>query len=836
MSKALAADSHISHYRIVSRIGAGGMGEVYLAEDTTLDRKVAIKILPMEATPDERANKRLIREAKAAAKLDHPNICSVYEVSETDGVSFIVMQYVEGETLASKFQQNAIELKESLIIGAQIADALVEAHSRGIVHRDIKPQNIMISARGQVKVMDFGLAKMAVPKSLAESVAETQSLLTEPGLVIGTVPYMSPEQVKAQEVDARSDIFSFGAVLYEMVSGRQPFGAESAAETLSAILTREPLPVSRYSPHTPAELERIVSKALEKNREERYQSAKEMLLDMKRLTRQLEFDAEQARAGRASRNSSDTERRAGGIDVRTSPPASITQEEAVVDTTFNTSSTASAIKPHKLGLALALAALIVAMGIGYWVLFHRFSNVTTIDSIAVMPLENVTHDDRLEYLSDGITESLINSLSQLPHIKVIARSSVFSYKNQILNLPQIARQLNVKAVLTGRVVMQDDRLDFRVELTDVQNNTQLWGDHYIRRVADILAVQDEIARQVTDTLRVRLTTGQQQQVNKRYTENAEAYRMYLQGRFFQNQGGSQEDLSRAIGFYDQAIALDRDYALAYAARGQCFFDMGDVILSMSDAKAKVERDITAALAIDPNLVEARTALANLEFQYNWNFGRAEEDFKRVIELNPNYAEAHHQYGGYYLPMTGRPMEGLAEMKLAHQLDPVNPSINVDMALPYFLARQYDEGIAQVNKSVEKFPNFFLPHMVLGQALCEKGEIPEGIQELERAKSMEPTPLVISTLGYYCAKGKRKDEARKLLGELIEQSKTHYVPSYWIAVIYVGLGEKDEALKLLEKAYQERSFFLLFIKTEPKLDDLRSDPRFTDLVRRIGFPQ
>jgi serine/threonine-protein kinase len=691
MSKALATDSHISHYRIVSKIGAGGMGEVYLAEDTTLDRKVAIKLLPMEAAPDERANKRLIREAKAAAKLDHPNICSVYEVSEADGVSFIVMQFVEGETLASRLQQKAIDLKESLIIGAQIADALVEAHSRGIIHRDIKPQNIMISARGQVKVMDFGLAKMAVPKSLAESLVETQSLLTEPGLVVGTVPYMSPEQVKAQGVDARSDLFSFGAVLYEMVSGRQPFAAESAAETLSAILTQEPLPLTRYSPHTPAEFERIVSKALEKNREERYQSAKEMLLDMKRLTRQLEFDAEQARAGRASRNPSDTERRAGGIDVRTSQPASITQEEAVVDTTFNTSSTAGAIKPHKLGLALALVALIVAMGIGYWVLFHRASNVPTIDSIAVMPFDNVTHDDKLEYLSDGITESLINSLSQLPHIKVIARSSVFSYKNQILDLPQIARQLNVKAVLTGRVLMQDDRLDFRVELTDVQNNTQLWGDHYTRRVADIIAVPDEIANQVTGTLRVRLTTEQQLQVNKRYTENAEAYRLYLQGRFFQNQGGTQEDLSRAIGFYDQAIALDRDYALAYAARGQCFFDMGDVILSMSDAKAKVEGDITAALAIDPNLVEARTTLANLEFQYNWNFGRAEEDFKRVIQSNPNYAEAHHQYGGYYLPMTGRPMEGLAEMKLAQQLDPVNPSINVDLCLPYFLGRQYDEG-------------------------------------------------------------------------------------------------------------------------------------------------
>jgi tetratricopeptide (TPR) repeat protein len=422
----------------------------------------------------------------------------------------------------------------------------------------------------------------------------------------------------------------------------------------------------------------------------------------------------------------------------------------------------------------------------------------------------------------------------LPHIKVIARSSVFRYKNQTPDLQQVARQLNVQALLTGRVLAQGDTLGVSVELMDAQNNTQLWGQHYTRKAADILAVQDEIARQVTDTLRVRLTGGQQEQVTKRYTENTEAYRLYLQGRYYMNEG-SEETLNRAIPFFDQAIALDPRYALAYSARGESFFEMGDLSLPMSEAKPKAKQDIAAALSIDDKLVEARTTLANIEFQYDWNFARAEEDFKQVIALNPNYAEAHHQYT-YYLSMTGRPMEGVAEIKLAQQLDPVNPSINVDVCLPSYLARQFDQSIAQSRKAVEMFPNFFLAHMALGVALFEKGDISAGIEELEKAKAIEPTPLVIGNLGYAYAKSGRKDEARKLLADLKEQSKGRYVASYWIAMIYVGLEEKDEAFAWFEKAYQEHSWWLIWLKMDPKVDSLRSDSRFLDLMRRIGFPQ
>jgi len=501
----------------------------------------------------------------------------------------------------------------------------------------------------------------------------------------------------------------------------------------------------------------------------------------------------------------------------------------------------SGTKKHKRSVALVLAVLLLAIGAGYWFFIHRSSNahrssnVTSIESIAVMPFENVTRDQSTDYLSDGVTESLINSLSQLPHITVIARNSVFRYKHQTPDLQQVARQLNVQAVLTGRVLVQGDTLSVSVEMTDTQNNTQLWGQHYTRKAADIFAVQDEIARQVTEALRVRLTGGQQEQVVKHYTENAEAYRLYLQGRYYMNQV-SEENLNRAILFFDQAIALDPRYALAYAAQGESFFSLGDISLPMSEAKRKVEQDIAAALSIDDTLVEARMLRANIEFQYEWNFARAEEDFKQIIALNPNYAEAHHQYGAFYLPLTGRPMEGVAEMRLAQQLDPVSPLINLDLCLPYYFARQYDQSIAQARKAIEMFPDFFLPHGALGQALFQKGDYSAGIEEFEKAKAMEPSPPNLGFLGYAYAKSGRKDDARKLLAELKKQSKERYVASYWIAMIYAGLGEKDEAFAWLEKAYQERSWWLVWIKMDPMVDSLRSDARFTALMRRIGFPQ
>ena len=836
--------TRLGRYEIRSKIGAGGMGEVYLAEDTRLHRKVALKILPAEVAANKDRMRRFNQEATAAAALNHPNIAHIYEISEAGGVNFIAMEFIDGQTLRECIHSGQTELKKLLRYLQHVAEGLAKAHAAGIVHRDLKPDNIMITRDGHAKILDFGLAKLiedrqAGPIGKASSELATAILPqhSTPGMILGTVGYMSPEQAqgKTNQIDHRSDIFSFGCILYEAATGRKAFEGKDVLDSLHKIVHAPTPRIRDFNADAPDELQRLVRRCLTKDAEDRYQTIKDVAIELKELRRELE-GAGIDRTVPPSTGSEAT--RSSGAEATQSQTLGATGSTPPALLSIRASSAeyvASAIKQHKLGAALVLAVLLLAIGIGYWFFVHRSSNLTTIDSIAVMPFENVTHDQKIEYLSDGVTESLINSLSQLPHIKVIARSSVFSYKNQTPNLQQVARQLNVQAVLTGRVLMQGDTLDVRVELTDAQNNTQLWGDHYTRKAADIFAVQDEIARQVTDALRVRLTGAQQEQVTKRYTENTEAYRLYLQGRYYLNQG-SEEDLNRAIPLFDRAIALDSRYALAYAARGECFFNMGDITLPMSEAMPKAKHEAMAALSMDDKLVEARTTLANIEFQYDWNFARAEEDFKQVIALNPNYAEAHHQYGAYYLALTGKPMEGSAEMKVAQQLDPVNPGINVDLSLPYFLARQYDQSIAQAHKAVEMFPSFFLPHMALGGALVEKGDFSAGIEELEKAKTMEPTPLVIGQLGYAYAKSGRKDEARKLLTELKELAKRRYVASFWIAMIYVGLDEKDEAFAWLEKAYQERSWWLVWIKMDPKVDSLRSDPRFTDLMRRIGFPE
>jgi serine/threonine protein kinase/Tfp pilus assembly protein PilF len=833
--------TQLGRYEIRSKIGEGGMGEVYLAQDTKLDRKVALKILPAKVAVNQERMRRFVQEAKAASALNHPNIVTIHEIDQINSTNFIATEFIDGETLRQRMRNAPLKLGEVLDVAAQVASALAAAHAAGIVHRDIKPENVMLRSDGIVKVLDFGLAKLVerLPPESVDTEAPT-SIKTDPGTVVGTAIYMSPEQARGLQVDARTDIFSLGGLIYEMVAGRLPFEGSNTNEILASILSdKEPPPLARYAREVPAELERIVSKALRKNRDERYQTIKDMLLDLKNLKQELEFERKLERSlpPRAEAGLS-TGQVAEPTQVSPTPPS--TSGESVPATSPPTLPVSSVeyvvvgIKQHKRGFVFVMAVLIIATGVGSWFFIHRSSNVSTIDSIAVMPFENVTHDQKIEYLSDGITESLINSLSQLPHIKVIARSSVFSYKNQTPNLQQVAQRLNVQAVLTGRVLVQGDTLNVSVELTDTQNNTQLWGQHYTRKASDVFAVQDEIARQVTDTLRVRLTGGQQEQVTKRYTENAEAYRLYLQGRYYMNQG-SEEDLNRAIQSFDQAIALDPRYALAYAARAETFFDMGDLVLPMSEAIPKAKQDSETALRIDDKLAEARMTLANIKFQYDWNFARAEEDFKQVIELNPNYAEAHHQYM-YYLAMMGKPMEALAEIKLAQQLDPVNPSINVDVCLPYYLAQQYDQSIAQARKALEMFPNFYLPHMALGSALFEKGDISAGIEELEKAKTMEPTPLVIGQLGYAYAKSGRNDEARKSLAELKEQSKGRYVPPFWIAMIYVGLGEKDEAFAWLEKAYQEREWWLVWIKMDPKVDSLRFDSRFIDLLKRLRFPE
>jgi serine/threonine protein kinase/Tfp pilus assembly protein PilF len=840
----LTAGTKLGRYEIRSKIGEGGMGEVYLAQDMKLDRKVALKILPADVAAHPDRMRRFVQEAKAASALNHPNIITIYEIDETDSGHFIATEFIDGETLRERALKAPLRLADSLEIATQIAAALAAAHGAGIVHRDIKPENVMLRRDGIVKVLDFGLAKLTAPESIdsiGNEAPTRPNVKTDPGMVMGTPIYMSPEQARGLPVDARTDVFSLGIVLYEMVAGRLPFEGSNRNEIMASVLSdKEPQPLTRYSSEAPNELGRIVLKALRKNRDERYQTIKDLLLDLQSLKQELEFErklerSESSRAEDASASAQFGVPPSGGrtAQAKTGPPEGGTPNTAAAS---SAEYIVSRIKQNRLSAVIVICVLlVVALGTGFWLFIRRASTpVTTIDSIAVLPFENATHDQNNEYLSDGVTESLINSLSQLPHVKVIGRNSVFSYKGQTTKVQDIARQLNVRAVLTGRVLMQGDMLDVRAELTDAQSNAQLWGDHYTRKAADIFAVQDEIARQVTDALRVRLTGTQEEQVTKRYTENTEAYQLYLQGRYLMNQQVSEEDLKRAVSFFNQAIALDPHYSLAYAARGESVFLMGDLILPMKEAVPKGKQDSVIALSIDPGLADARNILANIEYQYDWNFARAEEDFKQVIASTPNYAEGHHSYA-WFLALMGRPREAITEMNLAQQLDPVNPQYNVDLNLPYYLARQYDQSMAHSRKALEMFPNLFLPHMTLGQGLVDTGDFSKGIGELEKAKAMEPTPLVIGLLGYAYAKAGRKDEARKVLADLKEQSKTRYVPPYWIALIYTGLNEKDDAFAWLEKAYQDREYWLVWLKTDPKLDSLRSDARFADLMRRIGFP-
>ncbi|HJX93491.1 MAG TPA: protein kinase [Pyrinomonadaceae bacterium] len=829
----LAPGTKLGRYEIRSKLGQGGMGEVYLAQDTKLDRKVAIKLITPDIATDKNRMNRFVQEAKAASALNHPNIITIHEIDDADLGQFIATEFIDGETLRERMRREPLKLDQVVDVAAQIASALSAAHSAGIVHRDIKPENVMLRRDGIVKVLDFGLAKLTEQTSSIDPEAPTRGVMnTEPGVVMGTAMYMSPEQARGLHVDERTDIFSLAVVMYEMLSGRLPFEGANTNEIVSSILSdKDPQPLARYSTEIPSELERIVSKALRKNRDERYQTSKDMLLDLKTLKQELEFEKKLDRSSPPRDRASAAH--AGTTGSAETLISDINRTAADTSPAAKTTGVVGTFTQHKLVSALIVVALALAIAASYWFIANRYQK-QSLNSIAVMPFENMTHDQTVEYISDGVTESLINSLSRLPQLRVIARNSVFSYKNQNPNLQQVAQQLNVQAVLTGRVMMQGDTLDVRVELTDTSNNSQIWGDHYQRKAADIFAVQNEIAQQVTEKLNARLTGAQRQEVTKRYTENVEAYNLYIQGLSFTHEIVG-EDLNRAIPLFDKAIALDPQFALAYAARADAYFNLGDLSLRMSDAKLKVKQDLETALRIDSKLVQARTTLANLKFQYDWDFLGAEQDFKQAIALNANYAEAHHQYG-WYLAMTGKENESFAEMTLAQQLDPMSPLINVDLNLPLSFSRRWDESATLARKQIDMFPNVFLPRMLLGNALFLKGDHAEGIKEMEKAKEMEPTPFLKGQLAYLYARANRKDEARKLLEELQQKAKERYVAPYWIAMIYVGLDEKDKAFEWFEKAYEERSWFLIFIKMDPMMDSVRSDPRYTSLIQRIGYPQ
>ena len=841
----LTAGITISHYRILSKIGAGGMGEVYLAHDVRLGRQVALKILPAEFAEDKKRMGRFEQEARAASSLNHPNIITIHEIGEADAHNFIVTEFVDGVTLRQRMKSAPLELIEALEIAAQSAAALAAAHGAGIIHRDIKPENIMLRHDRIVKVLDFGLAKVAEkaggrvdPESPTRAHVNTQT-----GVVMGTTYYMSPEQSRGFAVDVRTDIWSLGCVLYEMVTNRAPFEGDTQSDVIAAILKTDPPPLTGFLREAPAELQRIVTKALAKDREERYQTIKDMALDLRRLKQELEFEAKLERSASTPRALDSAGSRQEDAETQIDYPEETAETGRPVATAQSTSGGverhASWIHRHKKMVAAAVGLLFLA-GLAYLILTSgvvRFgSSRRAINSVAIMPLVNTGKDPETEYLSDGITESIINSLSQLSQLKVTARTTVFRYKGREVDPQNMGRELGVDALLTGRVQQHGDTLTIQVDLVSTADGSQLWGERYNRKLADIFSVQEEIARQITDRMRFHLTGEEQKRVTKRYTDNIEAYQLYLKGRYHTERRG-QEGVKKAIEYFNQAIAKDPNYALAYAGLADAYGPLAYYsYLHPKETQPKSQAAARKAVELDYSLAEAHAVLAAALFFQNKDWRTAEKEFLRAIELNPNYSDPHTFYANV-LAVTGREEQAIEEAKRGLALDPLSPLKSSVVAEILYYMRRYDEAVAQGRGTVEMNPDAFDAHVDLGQAYVGKKMYPEAIAAFQKALPLSGnSPYVSGFLGHAYAAAGNRSEAVKILNELKEAAKERYVSAYHIALIHAGLGDLEQAFDWLEKAYEERNEPMVWMGLDPKLDGLRSDPRFADIMRRMGLPQ
>ena len=823
------------------------MGEVYLAYDTSLRRQVAVKLLPAEFTQNKLRLSRFEREAYAASSLNHPYILTIYEIGEQGGQHFIATEYIEGESLRHHMARTRMELREVLDVASQVTSALSAAHQAGIVHRDIKPENIMLRQDGFVKVLDFGLAKLAdaavaaQPEATdAEAPTKTKVVNTEPGVVMGTASYMSPEQARGLEVDARTDIWSLGVMLYEMVAGRLPFEGATTTDVLTMILHREPPSLLLYRKDVPAELERIVEKALTKEKEERYQLAKDLGLDLKRLKQRLEMEAELERsitpeeeARQASGRLSVGSREPAISGTTQAAAAAPTAEASAAHTVSSAEYVVGEIKRHKRGALLVLATLLIAVAATFAYNYFARGGRTAIGSIAVLPFTNTSGDANMEYLSDGISESLINALSQLPQLKVIARSSAFKYKGKEVDPQEVAKALGVQAVVTGRVVQRGDNLQISAEMVDVRDKTQLWGEQYSRKLTDVQAVQEEIARTISEKLRLRLSGAQEQQLAKRATANPEAYQLYLNGVFYRRKGGL-ENGRKALDYYNQAVALDPNFALAWTGVADAYrYLQANGVLDPKEAHPKAKAAAQKALELDEGLAEAHVALGLIKMD-EWDWAGAEHEFNRATELNPNLAEAHHRYS-VYLTNVGRHTEALAEIKRAQELDPLRIVLRDQEGAALYFARRYDEAVQQLQNVIKLDPDDRFAHAYLGYTYEAKGMYAQAIAEYQKRIRIEgETTSTLCYLGYALAMSGKRSEAQAILDKL--KTTKEYVSPAELAVLYFGLGDKEGALTSLERAYAAHDLQMQSLKIDSHYDSLRSDPRFQDLLRRVGLPQ
>ena len=828
----LAPKTQLGRYEIRSLLGAGGMGEVYLAQDTSLNRRVALKVLPAEVASNQDRMRRFKQEATSAASLNHPNIAHIYEIGQSDDLNFIAMEYVEGTTLRDKIHREHEHLSKLLRVLQHVAEGLAKAHDAGIVHRDLKPDNIMITSDGHAKVLDFGLAKLVEPPTTTDSVpsGEEPTILQQhstPGLILGTLGYMSPEQAqgKTKSIDNRSDIFSFGCILFESITGQRPFTGNDPIEILNKVI-REPAPLlATLNPDAPPDLQRIVRRCLAKDPDERYQNIKDIAIELKEVRREmLESGIESSVPLISSASEAQTIR--------------IQSQRATAESSARTSNAefiVNGLKRHKMAaIAGALLILIAAAAFGIRSYLHARSTEVAVESIAVIPFVNQNRDPDDEWISDGLTESIINNLTQLPNLKVIARSSVFRYKG--VDPVMVGQKLNVRAVLTGRITQRGDTMLISAELIDIRDNKQLWGEQYERRLADMLSVQREIAREITNNLRPTLSGVEQSRMNKPMTASSEAYELYLKGRFYWNKR-TPSDLQKAILFFEQAVDKDPNYAMAYTGVADSYALLTAYTTeSPRQLMPKAKEAALKALALDDNLAAAHASLGQITAYYDYDFPTAEREYRRAIELNPNYATAH-QWLAEHLSAMKRNDEALDEIRRALELDPVSMIMNRIYADILVDGRKYDEAIRQYQKAIDLDPNSPTSHYFLGRAYEAKGMYDEAVKSYTRSSELGTVlkDVLVKTNDVYKKSG-WKAYVQFNLDQLVVNAPQRRFPPFMIATFYAKLGRDDEALMWLEKAYEERDFRMTLLSVTFEFDRLRSDPRFRELVRRMGLPE
>lgn len=779
----------ISHYRIIEMVGAGGMGVVYRAHDEHLDRDVALKFLPPGALGDEDARKRFRTEALILAKLNHPNIATIHEFVTQDGTEFLVMEYLSGKSLAQERAGEPWPEKQLVVLSSQIAQALQEAHERGVIHRDLKPGNVMITPKGLAKVLDFGLAGHCRPVSETTTVDGR-----EPRFVAGTEPYMAPEQLLGDSMDARTDVYGLGALMYQLATGQRPFRDEISARLTDAILHQPPASVRSLNPASSPELERIVMKCLEKEPENRYQSAKELDVDLRRM--QMPSSSGTI-AGKAPRRFSNR---------------------------------------RKTAALIACAAILVAaiwMGVRHYIRTAVSTEPVQIQAVAVLPLENLSGDPEQDYFAEGMTEELITQLAQIGALRVISRTSVVPYQGSRKPLSEIAKELGVDAVVEGSVMRSGDRVRINAKLIQASTDKSLWAKGYDRDLTDVLGLQAEVARDIAQEIRIELTPQEQVRLTKSARVSPDAHDAYLKGRYHWNKG-TEEQYRQAQKYFLQAIEIDPDYAAGYAGLADYYWATDE--MAPLTAMPKAKEYALKALAIDDTLSEAHSTLGDVKFYADWDWPGAEKEYKRSIDLNPSNAEAHRMYS-VFLSAMGRDNDAMVEMRIAQYLDPVSIFTSSSAGWTFYFARQFDRAIEQCQKTLELEPNNIGAHSCIGYAYREKKEYAKSVMECKKAADLANNdPLRMFGLALAYALAGKKDEARQLLTDLQAKSKFQYVPPYFLATIYVGLGQKDEAFAALERGVAERDGYLTWLKVEPALDPLRSDPRFADLLRRVGLPQ